>query len=70
MQIAELTKDHPALYGYGLMNEPKGPHAAWAIPAQSCVDAIRAVDKITAIVIGGSSWSSASRWISKTRYSR
>ncbi|WP_435126740.1 glycoside hydrolase family 5 protein [Actinacidiphila sp. bgisy144] len=50
--------------GYDLMNEPNAmPTAtAWPDAAQAAVDAIRAVDKHTAIFCEGDNWSSAASW--------
>ncbi len=53
-----------AILGYGLMNEPHdmGLATAWPQAAQAATDAIRAVDKTTAIYVAGDSWSGAHSW--------
>ena len=62
--IASELKDEPALYGYGLINEPHDmlPSCPWVEIAQVAIDSIRAVDPRTAIVVAGNTWSSAERW--------
>ncbi len=62
--IARELKDEPALYGYGLCNEPHDmlPECPWVEIAQTAIDSIRAVDRRTAIVVAGNTWSSAERW--------
>ena len=63
-KIAERVGAHPALYGYGLMNEPHDmlDSVPWVRIAQVAIDEIRKVDTKTAIVVGGNHWSSAMRW--------
>lgn len=62
--IARELKDEPALYGYGLCNEPHDMLAScpWVEIAQLAIDSIRTVDRRTAIVVAGNTWSSAERW--------
>ena len=62
--IARGLRDEPALYGYGLCNEPHDmlPECPWVDIAQTAIDSIRAVDRRTAIVVAGNTWSSAERW--------
>ena len=48
-RLADVFKDNPAVYGYGLMNEP-GP-CDWASAAQVAIDAIRQVDMATRIYV-------------------
>lgn len=62
--IARELRDEPAIYGYGLCNEPHDmlPECPWVSIAQTAIDSIRAVDRRTAIVVAGNTWSSAERW--------
>lgn len=62
--IARELKDEPGLYGYGLCNEPHDmlPECPWVEIAQTAIDSIRAIDRRTAIVVAGNTWSSAERW--------
>ncbi|WP_054095178.1 glycoside hydrolase family 5 protein [Pseudomonas sp.] len=61
-KLAERFKDHPALYGYDIMNEPHGTVGLWPGAAQAAVDAIREVDGQTLIFIEGERWASAYHW--------
>ena len=63
-QIAGELKEHSALYGYGLINEPHDmlDSVPWFKIAQAAIKEIRKVDFKTAIVVGGNHWSSAARW--------
>lgn len=63
-EIARALRDEPALYGYGLCNEPHDmlESCPWVEIAQVAIDSIRAVDRRTAIVVAGNTWSSAERW--------
>lgn len=63
-EIARNLKNEPGLYGYGLMNEPHDmlPECPWVEIAQVAIDSIRSVDRRTAIVVAGNTWSSAERW--------
>ncbi len=71
-RAAQKWKDHPGFGGYGLMNEPHelpAPGATvsggnedlttWPTFAQAAIDAIRAVDPVNPIYVGGNQWSSA-----------
>lgn len=49
-RLATEFKDNPAIWGYGLMNEPSGK-CEWLKTAQAAIDAIRAVDPKTRIVV-------------------
>jgi endoglucanase len=53
---------HPALYGYGLMNEPYNTGGTWEKVAQAGVDGIRKNDSKSYIYVAGDSFSSAERW--------
>lgn len=55
--------DHPAVYGWGLMNEPHDTGASrWMETSQAVVTAIRATGDTTLILVPGEAWSSARRW--------
>lgn len=62
--IARALKDEPGLYGYGLCNEPHDmlKSCPWVDIAQVAIDSIRSIDRQTAIVVAGNTWSSAERW--------
>jgi len=63
-RLAENFKNEPALYGYGLMNEPHdmGDGMRWPRAAQAAIDAIRKVDKKTTIFVSGDAFASATSW--------
>ncbi|MDF2440422.1 MAG: endoglucanase [Abditibacteriota bacterium] len=63
-KIAAAVKDEPAVYAYGLMNEPHdmGDDARWPRAAQAAIDAIRRHDRKTIIMVAGDGWSSARAW--------
>ncbi len=61
-QIADHYKNEPAIYGYGIMNEPHDTGGLWPAAAQAAADGIRDVDTNTWIIVGGDNWSSASKW--------
>ncbi len=63
-RMAREFKDETALYGYGLMNEPHdmGDPERWPRAAQAAIDAIRAADEITPILVAGDGWSSSLNW--------
>nr|WP_183167722.1 glycoside hydrolase family 5 protein [Azomonas macrocytogenes] len=61
-KLAETFKDHPAVYGYDIMNEPHDTQGLWPKAAQVAVDAIREVDDKTLIFIEGDRWASAWHW--------
>ena len=63
-RMAREFHDEPALYAYGLMNEPHdmGDSARWPRAAQAAIDAIRAVDAQTPILVAGDDWSSSLNW--------
>lgn len=56
-------KDHQAIYGWDIMNEPHDmPTGYWDKAAQVGIDAVRTHDKKRYIFIEGNSWASAKRW--------
>ncbi|PZQ44336.1 MAG: hypothetical protein DI551_10335, partial [Micavibrio aeruginosavorus] len=64
-KIAAEFKDHPAVEGYGLMNEPVGlpTKETWPTAAQEAIDAIREVDSDTAIYVMGYGYGAAQNWL-------
>lgn len=61
-RLAKAFAKQPAVYAYGLMNEPHDTAGLWHKVAQSGVDGIRAVDKTRLIYVAGDSWSNSQRW--------
>lgn len=61
-KLAEEFKDHPALLGYDIMNEPHSTDGLWPGAAQAAVDAIREVDMKTLIFVEGDRWASTFHW--------
>lgn len=61
-KVASALGNHPALDGYGLMNEPAHVVTPWAGIAQQTIDAIRTVDTDTQIYVSGAGWSGAMNW--------
>lgn len=62
-KIAVQVSKHPALYGYGLMNEPYNTgNNLWPQTAQAAGQAIRTVDPTKWIMIAGDRYSSAFHW--------
>lgn len=61
-KLASEFKDHPALFGYDIMNEPHSTKGLWPAAAQAAVDAIRQVDMDTLIFVEGDRWASTFHW--------
>jgi aryl-phospho-beta-D-glucosidase BglC (GH1 family) len=63
-KVAAALKGTPGLGYYDLMNEPynMGNPTVWPTAAQAAVNAIRAVDMNTQILVEGTQWASAYRW--------
>lgn len=63
-RLAESFGRHPAVCAYGLMNEPHDMEdpVRWPQAAQAAIDAIRAVDMRTTILVPGDDWASSRNW--------
>lgn len=61
-RIAQKVVNHPAVHGYGLMNEPHATNGKWPAAALAAAKAIRAVDSQRWIFVAGDRWSSAFHW--------
>ncbi len=61
-RVAERYRDEPAVWAYGLMNEPHDTDGRWPTAAQAAVDAIRSVDREHRLLVSGDAWSTASSW--------
>jgi len=63
VKLSNEFKDEPAVYGYGLMNEPHGMGTAdWKVISNAAVAAIRGNSDTKTIFVGGEHWSNASGW--------
>lgn len=67
-RLATVFRREDGIWGYGLMNEPhdlpgprNGAHT-WERASQAAVDAVRAVDARTQVVVAGAGWSRAADW--------
>ena len=60
--LASALKHHPAIFAWGLMNEPHHTNGTWPSIAQAGINAIRSVDTTRPIYVGGDSWSGAQSW--------
>jgi hypothetical protein len=67
VRLVRRVMGHPAVWGYGLMNEPMGVGGNWAQSAQRCIDAIRALDADTPIIVAGDRFSTAQFWVEVNR---
>jgi len=61
-RIAKKVANHPAVYGYGLMNEPHATNGKWPAAALAAAQAIRTVDAQRWIYVAGDRWASAFHW--------
>ena len=61
-RIAQKVASHPAVYGYGLMNEPHTTNGKWPAAALAASKSIRTIDAKNWVVIAGDRWSSAFHW--------
>ncbi len=61
-RLARHYRDEPAVFAYGLMNEPHRTQGRWPAAAQAGVDAIRSVDRKHTISVCGDGFSGAHSW--------
>ena len=61
-RIAQQVANHPAVYGYGLMNEPHTTNGKWPEAALAAAKSIRSIDAQHWVIIAGDRWSSAFHW--------
>jgi endoglucanase len=62
-RLARVFRDEPAVYAYGLMNEPHDMGSSdWQEISQAAVDAIRGEKDHKLILVGGDGWSNAHRF--------
>ncbi|EKM93840.1 hypothetical protein C211_18284 [Stutzerimonas degradans] len=61
-QIVQEVISHPAVEGYGLMNEPYSTNGLWPQAALAAAKAIRTLDSQRWIYVAGDRWSSAYHW--------
>ncbi len=61
-RIAQKVVNHPAVYAYGLMNEPYSTNGYWPQAAMAAAKAIRSVDANRWIFVAGDRYSSAYHW--------
>jgi endoglucanase len=64
-RLADAIGGHPAIWGFGLMNEPHdmGSAQVWPAAAQAAIDGIRSVGATEAIVVAGDGWGGAHSWM-------
>ena len=61
-RLAQQVGEHPALSGYGLMNEPHNTNGLWPEAALAASQAIREIDQNRWIYVAGDRYSSAWHW--------
>lgn len=61
-KLAIQIKDKPALYAYGLMNEPNDPLKRWHRAAQAALNGLRSVDRDRPVYVSGEWYSGAQNW--------
>lgn len=64
-RLAGALSGQPAVAGYGIMNEPHdlpGDAPAWEAASVQAVEAVRAVDRVTPVLVGGYAYSRAGRF--------
>ncbi|MCA9125698.1 MAG: glycoside hydrolase family 5 protein [Planctomycetales bacterium] len=64
MQLAQRYSSHPAVLGYGIMNEPHDlGQTNWQQVSQEVVSHIRRVDRQKWLYVAGNDWSSSERFL-------
>lgn len=61
-RFAAELKSHPAVYAWGLMNEPHHTNNTWPAIAQAGINAIRSEDTTRPIYVSGDGWSGSHGW--------
>ena len=61
-RLAEHYRAEPAIFAYGLMNEPHDTKGLWPAAAQAGIDGVRAADTVHTLLVPGDSWSGAWTW--------
>lgn len=61
-KLALQIKDKPALYAYGLMNEPNDPLKRWHRAAQAALNGLRSVDRDRPVYVSGEWFSGTENW--------
>ncbi len=61
-RIADRYKDSPAIYAYGIMNEPHSTGGLWPAAAQAGVDGVRLADMDNWVTVCGEDYASATTW--------
>jgi endoglucanase len=63
-RLASAVSDHPAIWGFGIMNEPHdmGGAQVWPTAAQAAVNGIRSTGSRETIIVSGDGWSGAHSW--------
>jgi len=63
-RISSELKGHPAIVGYGLMNEPHDMgNSSWRLTSQHVLDVLRARQDYTTLYVCGDGWSKAHEWV-------
>ncbi len=62
MRLTQKIFNHPAVYAYGLMNEPHDTNGQWPQAALAAAKAIRSMDEDHWVFVAGDRWSSAYHW--------
>lgn len=61
-RLAGALTRHPAIFAWGLMNEPHHTTGLWHTVAQAGLDGIRQIDNARLIYVGGDGWSNTQSW--------
>ena len=61
-RLAAALKAHPAVFAWGLMNEPHHTNGTWPAIAQAGINAIRSEDTTRPIYVSGDNWSNSQTW--------